>query len=252
MGHVSVFQADHDRVWAHRYDCTLHVANLTGGFPLNADVIPGWLKSKIVGNDELLQAAIAQNLVDSLETAKATAATVVAEAEAGGRPSPTVEDAIAALSKSKSLKGFKRDETGLRIEGRHAKAMLKEAASIAVQGGHIQEKGWGLASNKKWLKAFFAEHVQVPEPDIYIYVNGDVAQVPDEVRFDFVHAAGNHGFKQSEIIHDAEVSFTVETDFDFPKDFWPSLWVTAEQQGLGADRSQGQGRFVVTKWEKQK
>ena len=239
----SVFQANHAKVWSHVFDVELHVTDLTGGFPLSGeDVIAGWLKSKIADPDELLQAAIAENMVASAETAA-----VMAEAEI-----KTPEQAVAALAKSKSLKGFKRDADGLYIEGRQVKACVKEAISIAAQGAHIDEKGWGKATNKKWIKAFGAEHIQVPE--IRIHVSGATPGQADEVRFDFVHASGNHGFKQSEVIWDAAVAFTVETDYDFdsPKVFWPSVWSIAEQQGLGADRSQGQGRFVVTRWEKRK
>jgi hypothetical protein len=246
--HESVFAAHHGKVWKYRYGVTLHVTNLTGGFPLNPAVIEGWLKSKIADNDDLLRAAIAENMMASAETQAAM--------EAGKDPKTiiTPEDAVAALAKSKSLKGFKRDADGLYIEGRQVKAMLKEGLSVAVQGGHIPEKGWGLASNKKWLKGFAAEHIIVPEDRIYIYVNGEKPGRADEVRFDFVHASGQHGFKQSEVIWDAEISFTVETDFNFAgvknaEEFWQDCWVVAEQQGLGSDRSQGQGRFVVTRWE---
>jgi hypothetical protein len=236
----SVFEPDRSKIWSHVYDAQIHVTDLTGGFPLNSDVIEGWLKSKIADNDDLLQAAIAENMAAGADTVAVLGAQI---------KSP--EDAVAVLASSKSLKGFKRDEQGLYVEGRQVKAMLKEAMSIAVQGGHIKERDWGKASNKKWLKGFAAEHVQVP--DVRIYIGGAaVPGQPDEIRFDFVHASGRHGFKQSEIVWDAELNFTVETDYEFAPDFWKTVWIIAEQQGIGADRSQGQGRFVVTKWDERR
>jgi hypothetical protein len=262
----SVFEPDRSKVWSHVFDCQLHVADLTGGYPLNPDVIEGWLKSKITENDDLLQAAIAESMAASTETLAAMGRRTAAETKAlKGRADPlkiealegevlppvSVDQAIAVLARSKSLKGFKRDEQGLYVEGRQVKAMLKEAMSIAVQGGHVEERGWGKASNKKWLKGFAAEHVQVP--DIRVYISGsEHPGQPDEVRFDFVHASGRHGFKQSEVIWDAELNFTVETDYEFEDGFWRTIWLIAEQQGIGADRSQGQGRFTVTRWEERK
>lgn len=265
----SVFAAHAQKIWGHRYGVTVRVRNLTGGFPLNQDVIEGWLKSKITDNDTLVQAALVQSVAEAVETEQ----------------NRTMTDAVNLLASKKALKGFKRDDIGLYIEGRQVKAMIKEAISVAVQGGHITEKDWGKAQNKKWIKGFAAEHIFVPEERIYIYSGGElVREVNDkigEVRFDFVHAAGNHGFKQSEVIYDAELNFTVESDYDFGKDapkakaprrgrkgaeaeetaeemmipiekmedFWPTVFVTGERQGLGSDRSQGQGVFAVTGWE---
>ena len=39
------------------------------------------------------------------------------------------------------------------------------------------------------------------------------------------------------------------TDHPFTDEQWGLLWTTAQKQGLGATRSQGYGRYVVTKWE---
>lgn len=34
-----------------------------------------------------------------------------------------------------------------------------------------------------------------------------------------------------------------------PAEQWAMIWLTGEQQGIGATRSQGYGRYTVTRWE---
>ena len=79
----------------------------------------------------------------------------------------------------------------------------------------------------------------------------------------FVHTFRGSGIQYEEYVEDATLSFTVMSDFDFDaprkdkyKDldldqFWGVIMVTMEQQGIGASRSQGYGRFTTTKWERQ-
>ena len=40
------------------------------------------------------------------------------------------------------------------------------------------------------------------------------------------------------------------SDRDFAAEEWALLWLTGEQQGIGATRSQGYGRYEVTRWER--
>jgi hypothetical protein len=72
---------------------------------------------------------------------------------------------------------------------------------------------------------------------------------PDEVNQSFVHTFRGSGIQLTEIVEDAEISFTVEADHEFSEKDWAMLWLTAGRQGIGAGRSQGNGRFVVTDWE---
>lgn len=231
MEYTSVFAQHAAKVWKNRYAVTLHVQNLTGGFPLEQKVIEGWIKSKSFSTDQQMIQALADARLDGLETDL----------------SLNDEDAARKLATRIGLKGFKRDEEGLYIEGRQVKAAIREAISVAVQGGHITETGWGKASNKKWIKGFAAEHIMVVEDRIHLN-----RQDADEVRFDFVHAKGMSSFKQSEVIWDATVTFTLISDFDFPADFWRQVFLIGEQQGLGADRSQSFGRYKVTQFDKLK
>ena len=53
------------------------------------------------------------------------------------------EEAAELVDTLRHLNGFKRDENGLYIEGRQAKAMLKEAAMIAANAGKLPAGKWG-------------------------------------------------------------------------------------------------------------
>lgn len=49
---------------------------------------------------------------------------------------------------------------------------------------------------------------------------------------------------------DAKLSFTVATDVEFSEDQWALLWLTGQEQGIGASRSQGYGKYEVVRWDK--
>lgn len=56
------------------------------------------------------------------------------------------------------------------------------------------------------------------------------------------------GIQYEEYVTDAVIGFTVLTDHKFTDEQWAMIWLTGEQQGLGATRSQGYGRYTVTEW----
>jgi hypothetical protein len=56
--------------------------------------------------------------------------------------------------------------------------------------------------------------------------------------------------KYLEYVDDAEISFTVTTDYNFSTEEWGLLWLTGEQQGIGANRSQGYGKYEVIQWKR--
>jgi hypothetical protein len=45
------------------------------------------------------------------------------------------------------------------------------------------------------------------------------------------------------------VGFTVVSDYEFSEKEWATIWVTGGSQGIGASRSQGYGRYIVTRWD---
>lgn len=44
--------------------------------------------------------------------------------------------------------------------------------------------------------------------------------------------------------------FTVASAWDFTEEQWAMFWLIGQEQGIGASRSQGFGRYVVTEWKK--
>lgn len=225
---TSVFAPYQDKAWPYRFAAAIHVSTIAGGTPTDEKVAEAWLRTKLADKDDLIREAVAKTMVERGITA---------------------EEAAREVDSLKHLNGFKRDpERGLFIEGRQAKAMLKEAVNVAANAGKITTKGWGNPDNanyKKGIKAWFPEHVFVLEDRLYLGVTQ-----PTGIIQRFVHTARGTGIQYEEYVEDAKISFTVATDHEFTESQWAMIWLTAEQQGIGASRSQGFGRFEVTTWER--
>lgn len=258
---VSVFAEVAASLFCYRYEVTLHVGTLVGGTPTNPDVAEGWIRTKMgLSTDDLVKAEVERVME-----------------ERGVRE----DAAIAEVTKNRHLTGFKRDynsaqarrdqekatTTGfvfegkrkiftpqearltfgeLFIEGRQIKAMMKEALMIGVGAGHIEGTKYGKTS--KAAKGFFAEHVFVEEDAVLLGVTE-----PSRIEQSFVHTFRGAGIKLEEKADDVEVRFTVVADFDFASkdpDFFAKIFAIAERNGLGASRSQGNGRFSTVRFER--
>src|SRR5580698_1710346 len=114
---TSVFSSYQNKAWPHRFAVSLTVSTIAGGIPSDENVAEAWLKTKLVAKDDLIREAVAKTMMENGITA---------------------EEATREVDSLKHLNGFKRDGEGLYIEGRQAKAMLKEAVSVAVAAGKIQ------------------------------------------------------------------------------------------------------------------
>ena len=230
-----IFGDFQDEVYKYQYRGQLVVGTLAGGTPSDPNVAEGWLRTKL-GMDpgELLRTKVAETMIER---------------------GISSEEATEEVSRNKHLNGFKRDDNGLYIEGRQLKAALKEAASVAVSSGTLDARGWG--KTNKGLKSYLAEHVFVVEDILYLGVKGadgepakDVYREPVGVTQRFVHTHRGSGIQYEEYVTEAVIDFTVISDHDFEKDNgWKKIWVTGQQQGIGASRSQGYGRYEVTAWE---
>lgn len=236
----SVFDDFQDSVFGYQYTGQLTVDTIAGGTPSDPNVAEGWLRTKlgIDKGDELRQlvaeAMIARNI--------------------------TAEQATEEVSRNKHLNGFKRDENGLYIEGRQLKAAIKEAASCAVAAGHLKARSWG--TTNKGLQSFLAEHVFVVEDKLYLGVQDPnliglqaeaIHQEPTGISQRFVHTFRGSGIQYEEYVENAVIDFTVIADYDFEADdAWKKIWVLGQQEGLGASRSQGYGRYSVTRWDRLK
>lgn len=220
---MSVFEKYQRKAYPFQFAGTLHVGRLAGGIPTDPKVAEGWLKTKLgIDKDDLIREAVAEVMVERGVTAEA---------------------ATEIVSQNKHLNGFKRDEHGLYIEGRQLKAGIKEAASVAGAAGKLPLKAWGLT--RKGLLGFVAEHICVVEDRLHL----GVAE-PSGVGQRFVHTFRGSGIQLEEYADDVKLDFTVASDYDFPAEQWAMIWLTGEQQGIGASRSQGYGRYKVTRWEK--
>jgi hypothetical protein len=220
------------KAYPYRFNVALVVDSLAGGTPTDPKVAEGWLRSKLEATDDTIRRMVAEVMTDR---------------------GVTWDEAAEVVNADRNLTGFKRDAQGLFVDGRTIKAMLKEASSIAANAGKITaSRVWGKPTDKnylKGLKAWFPEHVFVPEEKVYI-LDGDDRPVtePTEVVQRFVHANGRSAISYTEVMAKARLKFTVITDHAFTDEQWAAIWLTGEQNGLGASRSQGFGRFVVTDW----
>lgn len=221
MGNI-FSDAQRAKAWPFEYRGTMVVSNLAGGVPTDENVAKGWIKSKLVGStDEQIQEMVAKTMLERGVSA---------------------EEAADIVNEFKNLNGFKRDENGLYIEGRQLKAAVKEAVSIAVAAGKIEQRGWG--ATNKWIMGFIAEHVMVKEERLYL---GKTKA--DRINQRFVSTHNGTGISYEEVVDEATITFTIISDVEFTDDHYSMIFLTGEYQGLGASRSQGFGRYRMTDWE---
>lgn len=213
---MSVFDDYRTKAYPHTFNGTLLVATICGGTPTDPKVAEGWLRTKMADKDDLIRQMVAETMTERGVTA---------------------EEATEAVMVDKHLNGFKRDSEGLYIEGRQLKAAIKEAANI-----RWPKDRWGPSS--KGTRSFFAEHVFVLEDRLHL----GVAE-PTGISQRFVHTWRGNGIQYEEYVEAAKINFTVVTDHKFTAEQWAMLWLTGEQNGIGATRSQGFGRYEVVRWE---
>jgi hypothetical protein len=219
---LSVFAKYQKDAYPYRFAGSMLVGVIAGGTPTDPRVAEGWLKTKLgIDKEDLIRQKVAEVMVERGVTA---------------------DEATSIVNEDKHLNGFKRDENGLYIEGRQLKAALKEAASVAVAAGKLTARGWG--KTNKGLLSYLAEHVFVVEDRLHL----GVAEATG-INQRFVHTFRGTGIQYEEYVNDAKIDFTVMSDHDFSAKEWAAIWLCGEQQGIGASRSQGYGRYEVTRWD---
>lgn len=222
---ASIFDTFQQKAYPYQFDGELTVGCIAGGTPTDPKVAEGWLKKKLgADKDDEIRALVASTMVER---------------------GVGLEDATTIVDAQKHLNGFKKDADGLYIDGRQLKAALKEAANVAVGAGKLTQRGWG--KTNKGMLSYLAEHVFVVEDKLYLGVNE-----PTGVNQRFVHTFRGSGIQYEEYVEEARIQFTVISDHDFTDDEWATIWTTGQQQGIGASRSQGYGRYEVTKWDRRK
>lgn len=227
MSFVNIFEEYRAECWPLAFDVTLQfTSECRGGTPSDEHKAAGWLRSKLTDNDDAIPALVAKTMLERGITAE-----------------QAVEDAATL----KLLNGFKRYNGALCLEGRHVKAMVKEAAVVALSANKIVNRGWG--ATKKSLRPFLAEHLHVNEIYLPLKVNGQTITEPSGIAQKFVHTFNGDSISLEEFVEQATIDFTLKCDWEFTRRDYAMILLTGGEQGLGSSRSQGWGRFVPTKFE---
>lgn len=269
------------QAWPFWYAGSLEVSQICGGVPADPNTAEKWVQTKL---KDTRSAAEIKRVVDETKRELRVSLAAKAKIEAGEEGSEasgegdllTLEDLDdlhleggaseselieAAVKKTAQdlagLNMFKRTEQGiLYIEGRQLKAALKEAVAVAANAGKITTKGWGKpdnASYKKGIKQWFPEHVFVTDDVITLHrADGTPITTPDETLQKFVHTHRGDAISYEETVYGAHIKFQVKTDVELTMKDWAMIWLTGQDQGLGASRSQGFGTYQMTGWEQTK
>lgn len=234
---TSAFEKYRAQAYPHTWRGTLHVTRIAGGTPTDPKVAEGWLRSKTgESTDEIIRAQVAEVMVERGLSAEEATSVVNADRHLNGFKRERCPDCPPAGALACAVKNVH----ALYIEGRQLKAAVKEAANV-----RWPKDRWG--PSKKGTRSFFAEHVFIQDDKLHLGVTE-----PTGIAQRFVHTWRGTGIQYEEYVDDAKVDFTLATDHDFTAEQWAMLWLTGEQQGIGATRSQGYGRYAVTGWERVK
>lgn len=231
---------------------------IMGGVPLNPKLIEGWIKAGMPSVSEAERAALAARTAEEVPAA--------------------TEDKAQAMTCC-----FKRNkEDGLFIEGRQVKAMFKESANVLREVLQKAEHKGSKAKPAKpdaadaapspddkpekpdtsrksrftAIRAKLAERLFVAEDRISIRRDGKILEQADGSEERAIHVLTAMGprdaLKRSEFIEaPATLTFHLKwlADGVIDLDLIAVLLEHASENGIGADRSQGNGRFRVLKLE---
>ena len=153
---------------------------------------------------------------------------------------------------------FKADDIGLYLEGRQVKALLKEAGSRMGYGKAVAK---GDAKNpnpnaRPSLKQDLHEALHVDEDTCYLFRDGAVVTQPDGYDVRPIHVITAQGprtsIKKSAFVTGAQLHFTVRIlkSCGVDEGVLVSILAFGQDLGLGADRSQGNGKFEVVEFDR--
>lgn len=217
-----------------RYNVRVRLlGRLIAGVPKTQDMIAAWIEARtkrgLLGPDE--------------------AARIKEEYKAEHTVESATEDAADA-----SWRGFRRDEVGIYVEARQVKAMFRECAQVL-----------GLFKNHRGTRDLLQHGVAVTARDAegprgterirFLRKDNTVVAEADGFHEAVVHAVTAQGprssIKRGDYVEDAELEFSIwvtdrgSAENAITPEFVAKVLALAQQNGLGADRSQGEGRFEV-------
>ena len=208
------------------YAVSLRVLNkIYGGIPKNPELIEGFLRGKGVPPTVALEMA----------------PKIAADMDPAG--------AEAARTAEAMWTGFKSDDKGIFIETRQIKAMLKEAAGESEMWKDIR----GLKS--RLGGAMFPKGEGGPDSArIYLYSDGKPLTQPDGFEDTVGHVTGPMGprsiLKRKDYAEGVEIKFTLKVGGKtVTEPVLRDLFEFASELGIGADRSQENGKFAVVEFK---
>lgn len=223
------------------YEATLAFRNaIRGGIPFDPKMVEKWLlHSSGVEKDEERKRMLVQTL-NELDPDLDLDADMDMD---------VIFEAAEVVAEEVQTQGFKRDDrAGLYVESRQVKAMLKE--NVNAHYAHTAGDRWG--PTNKGPRGFVAEHVFV-EPD-RIYLG---RTEPDRVDQTITHTRHGAAIGYVEAVEEPRLKMVFRFDREAVEELleaedgerWATIMASAQNNGLGADRSQGFGKFEVVGWE---
>ena len=211
------------------FDVTIQIKNrICGGVPRSPQAIEGWIRANVDGDSRLEQ--------------------LISETKDTMQVDALSEEEIEKL-KQCCWNSFKTNADGPYIEGRQVKAMIKEAANIIKGPLDITA-----------FKARVAERVFVREEELTLGTNA-----PHGSMEGVVHAMTPKGpisaLKKVDYVERPAISFSIKALNEAlvcktnkhkryrPDQYLAAIFEMGEELGLGADRSQGFGKFKVVAFE---
>ncbi len=211
-----------------RYRVKLRVlSRLYGGLPKNPELIQGFLKGKGIPEDD---------------EGKKLAAKIKEEV---GTPQDELEAA-----EERMWTTFKIDETGLYIETRQIKAMLKEAVGESEM---YKVKGLSGLKSRMGGAVFPKGEGGLDRTRLYLYRDEQCQKpidLPDGYEDTVGHVSGPQGrrsiLKRKDYVESPWISFYLKVaNKRVSRTVLENLFELGEEIGLGADRSQEHGKFQM-------
>lgn len=219
---TSIFADRRQAAYPYKFEGSILLHSYAGGTPADPKVADAFIKSKTADSDDLIREEIARAMTENIEN---------------GVPAD-MEAAIEQVANLRNLRTIPKDDGGLYVPGAHLFAAMKEAACV-----RWPDRKW--PPNRKWTKSWFPEHVFVTEDRLHFGI-----EIPTGTAQSFPKSRFGSSIQYTQYVENAKLDFTVGTDFDFTDNDWADLWLTGETLGLGSSRSQGYGRYDVTRWER--
>ncbi len=210
-------------LWTH-YGLTLKLADVAGGLPTDSRMIEAWQQARWKASAKLLP----DDPQDAAEAATRT------------------KELLSGIDEEMGWKTFARDPEGrLCVEGRQVKAMFKEAANI-LKAGFSGPNGKAVA-----LRSRLAEQVFVVERLLPLLPHRTAPTETTERAIHVMTARGpRDALSRTDVCRDVQITCTLRVlsipGALFTESTLKSLLDYSSENGFGADRSQGMGRFEYT------